>query len=265
MNARDTPVTTSHGTFNVRRTGDAPRHVVCLHPLASAGAFWDPIAAALAAHATVWAPDARGHGGSAWDGADFTVEDMADDTAEIIERAAGGPVGLIGMSMGGCVAMALALRHPALVDSLVLADTTSSYGPDRVAKWAQRARNAREKSRADQVPFQLDRWFSDPFRAAEPNAAQRVVDIFLATDSDAHAAACRALGGFDCTGQLGDIAVPTLVIVGELDQATPPAMAETIHRGIPQSTLHVVDGVKHMGLIEKPAEWPRIAAAVGAA
>jgi 3-oxoadipate enol-lactonase len=263
MTSRDTTVTTKHGLIAARRTGNGPRNIVCLHPLASAGVFWDPIATALAADATVLAPDARGHGASAWDGSGFTIEDMADDTADLIQRAVGEPVGVVGMSMGGCIAMALAIRHPDLVDRLVLADTTSSYGPDRVEKWAQRSRNARTKRRIDQVDFQLERWFSDSFRAEHRDGAQRIVDIFLATNSEAHAAACTALGAFDCTAELRKITVPTLIVVGELDQATPPSMADTIHRGIAGSTLHVIEGAKHMSLIEDPTAWPRLAAALG--
>jgi 3-oxoadipate enol-lactonase len=264
MNPIDAGVYTTRGLVNVRRVGEAPRNIVCLHPLASAGAFWDPIASYLAQGATVLAPDARGHGASDWDWSGFTVEDMADNTAAVITSVTDGPVGVIGMSMGGCVAMALALQHPNLVDSLVLADTTSCYGPDRVEKWERRAHNARTKSRTEQIEFQVDRWFSDRFRTTAPDEVRRVVDIFLATNPAAHAAACGALGAFDCSRQLHEINVPTMVIVGELDEAAPPAMADTLHTRIPDSTLHVIPGVKHLSLIEQPEIWQPIAQALGA-
>lgn len=251
-------VDTPRGTFRIHRTGEGARNVLCLHPLASSGAFWDRVAATVGEAVTVFAPDARGHGASEWDGSTFTVQDMADDVAAIVNAVVDGPVGVVGKSMGGCVAQALAVRHPDLVDCLVLADTTSCYGPDRVEKWAQRANNAKTIPRSEQVEFQLERWFSDQFKAEHPEETQRIVDIFLSTDSVAHAAACTALGAFDGTNDLSRIRVPTLVIVGEYDQATPIEMAQGLAEGIPDAQLEVVRGAKHLSLLENSDVWPHI-------
>lgn len=259
MSAADVRVPTAHGSIRVRRTGRGSRRILCLHPLASSGTFWDRIATGLGQDVTVFAPDARGHGESGWDGAGFTVQDMAGDAADVIEAVGGGPVGVVGMSMGGCVAISLAARRPELVDSLALVDTTSCYGADRAEKWARRAEGARTKRRSDQVGFQLDRWFSADFRATHDPEIDRIVDIFLATDSAAHAAACMALGAFDGTSDLDGIRVPTLVMVGEFDEATPPAMAGVLAAGIPGAALHVVPGVKHLSLIEAPDSWSVLA------
>ena len=231
------------------------RPVLLLHPLALGGEWWRPLVDHLSAHARVLAPDARGHGGSDWDHRPFTVDDMAEDYADLIEEFDLGPVGLAGMSMGGCAAIALSARHPELVRRLVLADTTASYGPEGMRNWEERARTVVSKPREEQITFQLDRWFSRPFRERDPAEVHRVVELFLATDSAAHAAACRALGEFDGTGLLSSISSPTLVIVGEDDYATPPEMAGALRDGLPQSRLRVVPGARHMSLLEAPAEW----------
>jgi 3-oxoadipate enol-lactonase len=247
------------GTINVREHGHGDRRVVCLHALALSGQFWAPFGTSLAADhdARVLAVDARGHGASSWDGQAFSVDDMADDVAAVIEASGSGPAAVIGMSMGGCTALALALRRPDLVDRLVLADTTASYGPDREAKWAQRAQMAATKTRAEQIPFQPSRWFSPEF--AQQDGADQVVQIFLGTRPEVHAAACLALGGFDRTEQLSQVTAPTLVLVGESDQATPPSMAQVLADGIPGARLQVVPGVRHFGLLERPDVWPSIA------
>jgi len=246
------------GTINVRALGDGPRRLVCLHPLALSGEFWDPFAASVAReHAVrVLAVDARGHGDSTWDGNPFSVEDMADDVAAVIEADGSGPASVVGLSMGGCTALALALRRPDLVDRLILADTTACYGPGREAKWAERARMAATKTRAEQIPFQLTRWFSPDF--AQTAGADRVVQIFLNTRPEVHAAACGALGGFDATDQLAEVKAPTLVMVGETDEATPPAMAQTMADGIPGARLEVVPQGRHFSLIERPDAWPSV-------
>ena len=254
-------VETDRGTFEVRSTGESGPVVLLMHPLALSGRFWDPIAEVIGRTTRVFAWDARGHGASDWDGHPFTIEDMADDAAAVIRAVGdGGPARVGGMSMGGCTAVALAQRHPDLVERLLLADTTACYGPDREANWAQRARNAREKPRQDQIGFQAARWFSDGFREQHPEEVQRVVDIFLATDSSAHAAASLAMGGFDGTAGLGRIPADTLVVVGEEDYATPPAMAEVLADGIPGSRLQVLEGARHMSLLERPDVWPTLAA-----
>jgi 3-oxoadipate enol-lactonase len=251
------------GTINVREFGDGSRRLFCLHALALSGEFWDPFAASLARDhdVRVLAVDARGHGESSWDGKPFSVEDMADDVAAVIEADGSGPASVVGMSMGGCTALALALRRPDLVDRLVLADTTACYGPDREAKWAERARMAATKTRAEQIPFQLTRWFSPDF--AKQDGADRVVQIFLNTRPEVHAAACVALGGFDAAEQLAQVTAPTLVMVGETDEATPPAMAQTLADGIPGARLEVIPQARHFSLIERPDVWPSISRHIG--
>lgn len=249
---------TSWGTLAALDEGSGPL-VVLLHPLAQAGEFWRPWIDELSSSFHVLAPDARGHGRSTWDGDPFSVEDMAADAALLIEHV-GGPAAIIGMSMGGCAAIAVAVRRPELVSRLTLADTTADYGPEKASAWETRAQNAVSKPREQQLAFQHDRWFSPSFLASDPGEVTRVSDIFLATDSHAHAAAARALGGYDDVPRLGQITAPTLVIVGEEDYATPPAMAETLHAGITGSELHVLPETRHLSLLQNRAIRPRVVA-----
>jgi 3-oxoadipate enol-lactonase len=226
--------------------------VVLLHPLATAGEVLRPLVDELASDFRVVAPDARGHGASTWDGAAFSVPDLADDVAALVERLDAGPARFAALSMGGCTAIALAIRRPDLVESLVLADTTADYGPDKAAAWAERAEKAVAVPRETQLAFQLDRWFSPRFRAERPAEVDRVSRIFVATDSRAHAAACDALGRYDDARRLSEITAPTLVLVGADDYATPPSMAETLHAGIAGSRLHVLPETRHFSLVENP-------------
>jgi 3-oxoadipate enol-lactonase len=253
-------VTTDRGRFHVERTGDDGPAVLMLHPLALAGAAWDPVAAHLGAGRRVVAPDARGHGDSEWDGGDFTVTDLAADAAAIIEELDLAPAHVVGLSMGGSTALVLAATRPELVDRLVLADTTACYGPDRLEKWAERARNAAGVPRERQLEFQVDRWFAEEFRDRRPDEVARIAKIFLATDSRAHAAACRALGVLDATALLPRIQAPALVLAGEEDYATPPAMAHTIAEGVAGARLRTLPATRHLSLIERPDLWPSVAA-----
>jgi 3-oxoadipate enol-lactonase len=250
-------VNTPRGSFEVAETGAAngKRPLVALHALALSGRVWDPMAAVLGASRRVLAPDARGHGGSSWDGEPFTMEDLADDVASIIETVADGPADVVGLSMGGSTAIVLAQRRPDLVGRLVLADTTANYGPNRVEAWTERAEKAVSVPREKQVAFQVDRWFNDSFAEQNADEVRRVSDIFVATNSQAHAAACHAFAGLDAEAGLSTIQAPTLVLVGSEDYATPPAMAEVLGSRIPNARLEVLENTRHLSLIGRPDLW----------
>ncbi|WP_286249506.1 alpha/beta fold hydrolase [Streptomyces graminofaciens] len=239
------------GSLNYLDEGSGPL-VVLLHPLAEAGELWRRWIDELTPHFRVVAPDARGHGDSSWGGQQFSVADLADDVAALIEHLDAGPARVAALSMGGCTAVALAVRHPRAVHSLVLADTTADYGPDKAVAWGERAEKAVTVPREKQLLFQVDRWFSPGFLERDPAEVERVSRIFTETDSRAHAAACRALGAYDDSARLGEITAPALVLVGEDDYATPPAMAEALHAGIPASHFHVLPEVRHLSLVESP-------------
>jgi 3-oxoadipate enol-lactonase len=226
-------VGTPRGRFEVRAAGEsgAPP-LLLLHPLALSGEVWQPVAEWFAGRGRrVLALDARGHGGSDWDGRPFTVEDMAEDAAAVVTALDLPAVDVLGMSMGGSTAVALATAHPGLVRRLVLADATSCYGPQRVETWEERAQKVEQKPREELIGFQLDRWFSDDF---------------------------RALGAFDQSDRLGEISAPTLVLVGDEDYATPVAMAEELARGIAGARLEVLRSTRHLSLVENRAAWTTV-------
>jgi 3-oxoadipate enol-lactonase len=227
--------------------------VVLVHPLASSAAIWGPVVDVLAQSRRVIAVDARGHGESTWDGSAFTIDDLADDLAAVIEQAGVAGALVAGMSMGGCTTIALGCRRPDLVGGLLLVDTTADYGPDKAAKWSARA-EAALTPRREQLPFQVDRWFTREFREQRPDEVERVCEIFVATDSRAHAQACRALGAFDRSGDLASLP-PASIVVGEQDEATPPAMSRRLADGIPDSILTVLPGRAHLGFLEVPERW----------
>lgn len=234
-----------------RRSGTGPP-LVLLHPLALSGAVWGAFARLLSDDFDVIAPDARGHGDSGWDGAPFTIDDLADDVAALLGGLGVPAAHVAGMSMGGSTAISLAGRHPARVGGLVLADTTAWYGADAATAWEARAETAVARPRELQVPFQDDRWFTERFRQRNPGEVNRVVSIFLRTSSPAHAAACRAMGAMDSRPLLPGITAPTLVLTGEEDYATPPEMGAAIADGIPGARAEVLPRLRHLSLVEDP-------------
>jgi len=226
--------------------------IVLLHSLALDRSMWSPLIEELAPGRTALTMDLRGHGRSPTDDS-FTIEDMADDVAETLDFLGHDQAVVVGLSMGGCVALAVAIRHPSLVTGLGLVDTTAWYGPDAPERWAERATKAQEQGMASLSQFQLDRWFGAEFLAMNRESAGVLLDVFANNDLASYVAACHALGAFDARAELGAIAAPTVVIVGELDPATSPEHAARLHEAIPGSALHVIAGAKHLTPVECPA------------
>jgi 3-oxoadipate enol-lactonase len=235
-----------------RRSG-AGRPVVLLHPLALSGEVWGEFARRLAGSFDVIAPDARGHGDSGWDGGPFGIDDLADDVAALLDALGLAAAHVIGMSMGGSTAVSFAGRYPERASALFLADTTAWYGEQAAQTWEKRAQGVVAQPRERQVPFQVDRWFTEGFRRRDPVEVNRIVGIFLRTSSLAHAQACRALGAMDSRELLPKVTARTLVVTGAEDYATPPDMGKAIADGVPDGHARVLDALRHMSLVEDPS------------
>ena len=247
--------TTDHAKIVFETHGDraSPRRVILIHSLAMDHAYWRPVGERLAAAgACAVALDCRGHGASDKPKDPYAIERFADDIRDLLDHLGWDKAVIAGSSMGGSVTLAFATRHLPRVAGLALIDTTSWYGEDAPKAWAGRANAAIDNGLGALIEFQLTRWFGDAFKQAHPEVAQACVDTFLANDVPAYAATCRMLGGFDLRAELPRLAVPTRVLVGEEDYATPPAMAQTLHAGIPGSTYKLLPKARHLTPLERP-------------
>jgi 3-oxoadipate enol-lactonase len=242
-----------HYSVREPRSGKAPRHTVVLsHALGCDLTMWDALANTLAADCRVIAYDHRGHGSSDSPDALYTMADLADDAARLLRELDTGPVVWVGLSMGGMVGQELALRHPSLVRALVLANTTSGYPEAAQAVWEQRIDTVRASGIETIADAVMGRYFHDAFRAQKAATVARYRRRLVTTDAVGYVGCCNAVGKVDTASRLGQIAVPTLVIAGELDQGTPVAMAEALVAGIPEARLEVLQDASHLSAAEQP-------------
>lgn len=231
----------------------APR-VALVHSLALDRSIWDAVVGELSAHAQVLAHDCRGHGRSGHPVMTYTPALFAQDLAGLLDHVNWPDALVSGCSMGGMVAQAFAAQYPQRASGLCLVDTTAWYGAEAPRQWRERADTARSKGMGALVAFQVTRWFGDAFRAAHPEIVDALTRIFLANDIQCYQATCEMLGNADLRPLLPSITAPTAVVVGEEDYATPVAMAEALHRAIPQSTLTVIPKGRHITPAEKPGD-----------
>ncbi|WGF89784.1 alpha/beta fold hydrolase [Marinivivus vitaminiproducens] len=232
---------------------EAGPRLALVHSLAMDKHFWDRAIAELGDRASVLTFDCRGHGRSGKPVGPYDVRQFADDLADLMDHVGWTGAAVAGASMGGCVALALAHRHPERVTGLGLFDTTSWYGETAVQAWDERARKAQDEGLEALVGFQATRWFNDGFREAHPEVLEAAIRVFLANDVDAYAASCRMLGDVDLRDALDGLDLPCRILVGSEDYATPPSMAEVLAERIKGATLTVLPGARHFTPLEAPA------------
>jgi 3-oxoadipate enol-lactonase len=236
-------------------SGGRAEAVILAHAIGCDRRMWEELVPVLAKRHRVIALDARGHGRSALPPRPWSLEDMADDAVRVLDRLGIGRAHWVGLSMGGMVGQAFALRHAARLGRLVLANTTSSYGPEGRPSWDNRIRLVSEGGLGAIRDMVAARYFSPAFLAARPDVVDRVMARFKETPAEGYVGCCEAIRELDYVGALLRIGSPTLVIAGELDAGTPPAMSEAIAGRIPGARLAVMRGASHLSAVEMPGEF----------
>ena len=224
--------------------------VVLVHAIGCDSAMWDGVAPALEKHFRVVRVDVRGHGASPVPARPYSLGQLAGDIAALFDRLRIERAHWVGLSMGGMIGQAFALAHGERLGRLVLANTTSSYGTDGRKMWEARAKAVEEGGMAAITDLAMTRYFSDEFRERHPDVVARVRTRFLATNPDGYIGCCDAIRDLDFTAQLSRIGAPTLVIAGEKDAGTPPAMSEVMAARIPGARMAVIPGAAHLSAVE---------------
>lgn len=240
-----------------QRSGEGPA-LVLLHGAWSDSREWRLQLESLSDEFTVVAWDAPGCGRSSDPPGTFSLSDYADAVAGLMGVLGMERPHLLGLSFGGSLAIELAHRHPTAIRSLVLvsayAGWAGSLSPDVVE-----ARVAKVLAEADQPPETWVRSYLPGFFAGRvaPGLEEELVGIMLEVRPAGIKPMVRALAAADLRDALGDIAVPTLLLYGELDSRAPLSVAHEIERAIPGAELTVIPGAGHVLNLEAPAAFDR--------
>jgi 3-oxoadipate enol-lactonase len=227
------------------------------HSLACDVRMWDGQIAAFKDRYRVLAYDTRGHGRSAAPKGAYTLEQMADDLHALLKHLGIQKAHYCGLSMGGMIGQTFALKYPGIFQSLILCDTTSRYPAAAAAMWQDRIRIAEAQGMKPLVQPTLERWFTEPFRRGKPQEVAKVASQIEKTPVPGYVGCCNAIPKIDVTARLKEIKLPALVICGEDDPGTPPAMAREIHANLPGSKLVLIPQAAHLSNIEQPEAFNR--------
>lgn len=218
---------------------------------------------ALSASHRVIAYDVRGHGESEVGDGHYTIELFVDDLIALLDHLNLGKAVLVGLSMGGYIALRAAERNPERVRALVLCDTKSEADSNE-AKIKRAASIKGIKTNGPRVfaqNFVANVFTADSFNA-RPEAIKMIQSVIERTAPLSLCGTTLALAArTDTTASLPSFEQPTLIMVGEHDALTPPSASQAMKEKIPNSELFIIPNAAHMSNLENPEEFNKYLAA----
>lgn len=238
--------------LHIRQSGSGPV-ALFIHGFPLDSTMWIEQISDLSSVRRCIAPDLRGFGRSApVTGAPLTMEQHAEDLAGVLDLVSAEEADIIGLSMGGYVAMAFADMYPDRVRSLALVDTRAGADSDE----DKAGRDAMAMRVLDEGRGAIAEAMENGLLGPNASIAARA-RVRSMVEGCPYETIIGSLGGMrdrpDRTATLRGVHVPAAVIVGEMDAVTPPEEAAVMAEALPDASLSVVPGAGHMAPIESPA------------
>ncbi|SAK42089.1 lactone hydrolase [Caballeronia fortuita] len=224
--------------------------LVFIHQLAGDLSVWDQMAGYFRHDFTVLRYDLRGHGDTAVSPDAFTIDDLADDLAQLLDKLGAPSAHVVGLSIGGMVAQKLAINHADKVETLTVVGAPAFIPEEARGTFAQRAASVRENGTASIVDATLERWLTPEFRKAHPEVAEPIGDTIARTPAEGFARAAEAISRFDARDKLASVAKRTLVVAGEHDVGTPHAASRLVADTVPGARFELLNAA-HLTPVEE--------------
>jgi 3-oxoadipate enol-lactonase len=213
--------------------------------------IWDELAERLSGQFKIIRYDHRGHGLSDAPPPPYSTDDLAGDVAALLDHLETRQAVLCGVSVGGLIAQAAAVKYPERVRALVLSDTGARIGS--VESWQQRIEIIQTDGVASIEKMTMERWFSFGFRERRPADVRGYANMLRQTSTDGYVGTCSALRDGDLRDAVKNIRCPTLVLCGAEDIATPPELSRDLTGLIPGAKFSLIEEAAHLPCVEQPA------------
>jgi len=227
------------------------------HSLATDLSMWEPQMGALLESWRVLRYDTRGHGKTEAPQGPYTLDLLAEDVLALLQALGIEKTVFMGISMGGMIGQVLGLKAHALLEGLVLCDTSSRIPEEARPIWNERIETVRREGMESQVEATLERWLTPPFRETHPEIVGKITAMIRNTNPQGYIGCGHAIRDLNLTDRLGAVRAPTLIIVGEDDPGTPVAASQVIHDKIEGSELAILKSAAHLSNIEQAATFNR--------
>ena len=207
--------------------------------------MWEPVLPLLSGFRTIRV-DHPGHGGSPV--ASATLDDYGRAVVAVLDELGIERTHVCGLSLGGGLALWLAVNAAERVDRIVLAGTRAQFGPPQ--QWRERAATVLANGTAAIVPATLDRWFTPAF--ADRERTRRMIE---SVDDEGYARCCELLASIDLRADLHRVTQPTLILRGADDPSADASFTQVLLEGIPHARLVTIPHAAHMPVAEQPAAF----------
>lgn len=242
-------------TLNYITEGDGPA-VLLIHSMGADVSMWRDQIAALRDRYTCIAFDCRGHGGSTYN-ARFVVADVAADMKAGLDALGIAACHIVGLAMGGPIAVSFAAQWPEAVRSIVVADgfvDMREVGGARIPDWAKTIRATPMAEFGEN--YAKSRLAPSASRTARRDLAQAIAKV----PPEAYIDVMKAIFEIEFTKELGAITAPALVIWGDHDDVTPLVHSQQIADGIPGAILKTIADAAHISNLDQPEAFNRLLA-----
>jgi pimeloyl-ACP methyl ester carboxylesterase len=247
-------VATERGDVSLDRLGEGP-DLVILHSLLTDRHAFDPVVPALSERWRVNLVDLPGFGESSL--VDASIDSYADVVGALLEKGGFAPdaTAVMGNGLGGFVALGAAIRHGDRFGRLVLVGCGVAFPDTDRQAFTGMAASVESGGMEAVVEVAVGRIYPEAYLVANPHLVDERRRVLLDTDPAAFVTACRALHAVDYGSQAGSITNPTLIVVGEDDGPTPPALAREVQSAIAGSTLVELASVGHAPQLQDPVRF----------
>ena len=222
--------------------------IVFLNSLGSDTRLWRPFAQVFAAEHRLIFCDKRGHGLSDVSDVPYSMEVLADDVVGLLEHLSLKKVVLMGVSVGGMIALNLAIRYPDRVIAMVLSDTGAKIATPSF--WQERIDRVASQGLAKAADGILERWFTKALPQASLRGYRNMLER---TPLEGYLGVCAAIRDSDMRAAASGVTTPSLVVVGEEDSSTPPSLNQELAELIPEAEFQAFPGAAHFPCIEAEA------------
>lgn len=238
-----------HYSMSDREDGEL---LVLSNSLGSSRYMWQKVLTPLEADYRVLCYDTRGHGASSVPPGPYTLDQLGEDVLGVLDHIGANRVNFCGLSLGGLVGMWLGLHAPERLNRLILANTSARIGT--LEMWENRIATVRESGMKALAGASPVRWFTQRYRETHTDEMEQIEQMIASIDPDGYCACCAVLRDSDLRSSMASMQIPTLVITGTHDPATPPSDGRAIVDALPNSEYVELDA-SHLSAWERADDF----------
>src|SRR5579859_2259317 len=229
---------------------EAGQPLVLINCLGSDLRLWDGLLPYLGRHWRVIRYDQRGQGLSETPPGPYRLDDHTHDLADLLRQLKLEQPVLLGLSVGGLIAMDYARRQPGSVRALVLSDTAPCIGTP--AGWTERMDGIQQRGMPAMAHGILGRWVTASYAERLPDDYASLRQMLLASPVAGYLATCGVLRDSDLSRDVSGLTMPNLVMCGADDLSTPPDQMRALAAALPRARFELIAGAAHVPCLEQP-------------